>query len=241
VGTSLVGFGVRSCTVPGSFGIPQDANVVYDVQELDVYDPITPRALFRSWKRASGQSAHEGHTISIFCPDITSADVARLYGVGFVLEPSGDHGPKGTTFVERIGGEALYRVPDSGAAIVVPLGRDGELPTASAPGTPVRVVHPDSAKWKLTVDEATPQVLRLHLTDVPGWHATIDGRPLHLKPFSAAMLQARIPAGTHTVELTYWPTTFSVGIAIAGLAIVSFVVTGIFLAIRRRDIEPASS
>ncbi|HLM97415.1 MAG TPA: YfhO family protein, partial [Acidimicrobiales bacterium] len=56
---------------------------------------------------------------------------------------------------------------------------------------------------------------RLHLTDVPGWHGTIDGRPLSLEQFSGAMLQARIPAGRHTVELRYWPDAFSVGLGLA--------------------------
>lgn len=63
-------------------------------------------------------------------------------------------------------------------------------------------------------------MLRLRLTDVPGWHGSIDGRPLKLQTFSRVMIQARIPPGRHTVELQYWPTTFTIGIV---LAICSFV------------------
>ena len=40
---------------------------------------------------------------------------------------------------------------------------------------------------------AEPQLLRLRLTDVPGWHAWIDGKSLGLERFSGIMLQARIP------------------------------------------------
>jgi uncharacterized membrane protein YfhO len=75
-------------------------------------------------------------------------------------------------------------------------------------------------------------VLRLRLTDVPGWHATLDGRPLRLERFSAIMLQARIPAGNHTVELQYWPGSFTLGIVLAGCSTVAL--TGGLLVVRRR-------
>ena len=59
------------------------------------------------------------------------------------------------------------------------------------------------------------QVLRLRLTDEPGWHATIDGRPLALVPYAGVMLQARNPPGNHIVELHYWPETFTAGLILA--------------------------
>jgi uncharacterized membrane protein YfhO len=62
---------------------------------------------------------------------------------------------------------------------------------------------------------ATPSVLRLRLSDVPGWHATIDGRPATLRPFAGTMLEVRVPPGRHLVELNYWPNTFTTGIVLA--------------------------
>jgi uncharacterized membrane protein YfhO len=41
-----------------------------------------------------------------------------------------------------------------------------------------------------------------------------------LESFFGAMLQALVPRGRHTVELHYWPSTFTVGIALAVLSIV---------------------
>ena len=67
-------------------------------------------------------------------------------------------------------------------------------------------------------------MLRLRLTDEPGWHATIDGKPLGLETFARVMLQAHIPAGHHTVEIYYWPEAFSAGIF---LAVVSALGLGI--------------
>ena len=63
-------------------------------------------------------------------------------------------------------------------------------------------------------------MLRLRLTDVPGWHASIDGRPVPLQSFAGVMLQIEVPAGRHTIELYYWPATFTAGLVLAGCAVV---------------------
>ncbi len=89
----------------------------------------------------------------------------------------------------------------------------------------------------MTTESKTPQVLRLHLTNVPGWHATIDGRPLPLKQYSLIMFQARIPPGRHVIELNYWPSTFTEGIVLAVLAAVGLLVApfAAYALRRRRD------
>ena len=111
---------------------------------------------------------------------------------------------------------------------------DKPLPPITASGTPVKVTYPDSASWKLTTHASEPQVLRLRLTDVPGWHASIDGKPLELLRFDRVMLQARIPAGTHTIELHYWPSSFTAGIVVGILTAIVLVVVLVFGGRRRR-------
>jgi hypothetical protein len=64
----------------------------------------------------------------------------------------------------------------------------------------------------------------LRLTDVPGWHATIDGRPLALRPFAGIMMQAVIPPGRHVVEVGYWPSRFTAGLVLAALGLVCALV-----------------
>jgi uncharacterized membrane protein YfhO len=83
-----------------------------------------------------------------------------------------------------------------------------------------------------------PQVLRLRLTDVPGWHATIDGRPLTLIRYNRVMLQARIPAGLHTIELHYWPDSFTAGLVIALVTVAALAVVPVLLRRRRRASGP---
>ncbi len=209
VGSSTVGFGAHSCELPPTLGILPETNAAFAVHELSAYDPITPRAYFRAFKVAPGV------LVSAFCPVIHTVAEARRYGVGFIVEPKGTPGPVGAEFDKRIGDEVLYRVPGAGAATLTPISGGGRLPSASAPGSPTKVTYPEPGTWKVRTNATRPEVLRLRITDVPGWRATIDGRTLPLKQFSGIMLQARIPAGPHAIELRYWPGTFTVGLILA--------------------------
>jgi hypothetical protein len=232
VGSSLVGFGSTACVSPPVLGIPVNANIAYGMRELAVYDPVLPKDFYFSWSRYNGSSA--GHpATSHYCPAVTSAVVARRYGVSFVLEFRGARGPTGSIFVKRIGGEDLYRIPGSGEATVVPLPSD-RLPPVDAPGTLVAPTGSDPSSLRIAVDPARPSVLRLRLSDVPGWHASIDGRPLVLQSFEGVMLQAKIPAGAHTIEVQYWPVSFTVGIVLAAISACGLISLGVVGVARRR-------
>ena len=156
-----------------------------------------------------------------------------LYGVSYVLEPKGSPGLRGGVFVKDVGDEALFHIPAAGIATTTPIASSGALPRARALGLPVKVVRPDPATWRIETSGTSPQVLRLRLSDVPGWHATIDGKPLQLESFAGVMLQARVPAGSHTIELHYWPSTLTLGIVLATLS-AAVLVSAYFVDRRRR-------
>ncbi len=239
VGSSLVGFGFPQCLFTPGLGIPVNDNIVYGVRELAVYDPMVPRDYYIAWKVSTGEQPGQP-TVSHYCPGITTATIARDYGVSFVLEPPGDTGPIGGVYDTQVGGEGLYRIPGAASAILVPQPPSGQLPSDSAIGVPVAVTHPNPAAWRMTTESSTPQVLRLHLTNVPGWHATIDGRPLALKQYSLIMLQARIPPGRHVIELNYWPPAFTEGIVLAVIAAVGLLAAPVVaFALRRRHARAA--
>jgi len=230
-GSSLVGLGACPHGGRGSaaseVGIRPDANIGYGVREMVVYEPILPEAYLRSWAAVSGH--HISRTLArlgIFCPRITTVDEARLYGVAFVLEPAGRPGPLGSAFAGAVGGEWLYSIPGAADATVVPLS-PGPEPSMFAPGAAVPVTHPDPASWRVVVHDNGPGLLRLRLTDVPGWRATIDGRPLVLDSWAeGAMLEARLPAGRHVVELRYWPSLFSAGLVVGAVVAVGLGAAG---------------
>ena len=243
VGSSVVGFGTGSCLnilIPQQ-GIIEEANIAFDIHEFADYDPSTPKTYNIEWT-ADGAKSPFLFT-SWYCPGISTLPLARLYGVQFVLDPHGFRAPSGGVFDERIGNEDLYRMPGAALAALIPTSATGALPPPSAQGVPVRVENPNPSSWKVDTDAATEQVLRLRLTNVPGWHATIDGKPLVLHPFSRVMLQARIPPGKHTIELAYWPSLFGIGIDLAICSLFALVL-GLFIGrirtMRRTALAPST-
>ncbi len=214
-GSSVVGFGNSDCTIPPTLGINANLNAAYSLREFTVYDPMTPLAYNSSWREAGGEPSPYFFSNNLFCPAVTTVALARRYGVGFVLEPANSPGPTGAVFDRMIGNEQLYRIPGAAVATLSPLGPGGAAPGPDASATPVSVSSSDSATWKVVTDATDQSLLRLRLTNVPGWHATIDGKPLQLTPFAGVMLQARVPPGRHVIKLNYWPTAFTVGIVLA--------------------------
>ncbi len=229
VGSAIVGYGAPLCFFPPGLGIPANAQDAYGIQELAAYDPILPSSYFTSWKQLTGETGGN-RSLSTFCPVITTIGQARLYGVGFVLEPAGSPGPRGAPLYARVGGEDLYRIPGAAAATLSPRSMGG----SSTRSIPVTVVHPDPATWSMVTEGSGAQVLRLRLTDVPGWHATVDGHPVPLTRWAGVMLQTDVPAGRHKVVLSYWPATFTLGLALAAVATIGLFAAYVLERIRGR-------
>jgi len=244
-GGSVVGIGPCRATpfsLPYSneVGIRPDANIGYGVHEFAVYDATVPESYFRLWTTLSGsQLPSPLHKVGVFCPQITTAAQARVFGVGFVLEPRHGRGPKGAVFDRMVGNERLYRIPGAASATLISSTVARSSLSVDTPGTPVAVTHPDDSTWKVRVEDPDGALLRLRLTDVPGWHATIDGRPLALEPWAqGTMLEAKVPAGTHVVELHYWPDLFSAGIVIAAASGATLVGLGVLALVKTRKRSP---
>jgi len=242
VGSGVVGFGANTC-FGDQLGIVPDYNVALGIKEFAVYEPLIPQTYGESWRNFTGELAapvqFPGVPFAVFCPAVTTASVARRYGVGFVLEKAGAPGPQGAVFDRSVGDEDLYRIPDAGMATLVPVQPAGTKPPGSGhKPTVVPITGNDPASLKIVTHGSGVQTLELRLTAVPGWHASIDGRPLALERFGGVMLEARIPPGRHVVELTYWPVAFTVGLVVAVMSAVSLCVAlGISWRRRHRDTD----
>jgi hypothetical protein len=224
VGSSVVGLGAPDSSV----GIRANANILFGIREYAVYDPLLPASYYTSWEDLTGEPG--GYpTLSTFDPAFTSASMARLFGVSYVLEPAGKPGPAQSIYVTNVGNEELFKIPRAGFATVTPLNDERSSKGVLVPN----VRHTDPSAWRLVIDAKSAQDLHLRLTNVPGWHATIDGRPLRIRPFKGIMLQAKIPAGDHVVMVFYWPSSFTIGLVLAAFGVVGSVVALAYRPIRR--------
>ena len=165
---------------------------------------MIPSAYYSSWRAVSHQSPGHSRRLGVLPGNrLGRAWPACTASVTSSSAPGRrDHG---RAFRPAIGDEDLYRIPDSGVGHPHPSDRNGRLPADDAVGTPGPGDPLRSGILEGGHRRRRPQVLRLRLTDVPGWHATIDGRPVPLQRFAGVMLQMEVPAGHHTIELTTGP------------------------------------
>ena len=251
VGSAVVGFGTGPLAAQCALGVVPEVNGALQLHELELYDPIVPKSYFTTWRQETGSNG--GNTeLNLFCPSIRTVADAQRVGVQYVLEPTGTAGPSGSVFVKTIKvadlgpdqtlkpppDEDLYRIPDGASVTLTARDGAGSGPASSGTAGPVAVDDSDPANRTIITNSHTAGVLRLHLTDVPGWSATIDGRRLTLEHASVFLLRADIPPGRHVIELHYWPSTLSAGIAIAVVAFL-FLVGWMVLERRGRLRRPA--
>ncbi len=246
VGSSLVGldngntgerliagrrYGVRSFGVPNAAGIvlPRaglypNVNIGYGIHLFGVHDPLIPAAYFSSWPVPLAAPVAKG--VGLFVPAITSASLARRYGIAFILAPTWAAPLAGTHPVALLAGdERLYKVPGA-ARFTFPNG--GE----------VRSVHDGGdGSFTLTTSTARPSRLILRVSALPGWHLAADGRPLALSTYDGVEQSAVVPAGVHHLELHYFPARLEAGLwlALAGVVALLTAMLLVALAARRRS------
>ncbi len=226
-----VGFGsCISLTVFDDLGILTETNMIDQVDEFGIYDPILPNNLVSSYKALVNNKQPAGLLPGNFCPAITNASVARHYGVSLVLERTGAAGPPGSVPDGSIGGEGLFSVPGSGIVTIEPIGTPADSATA------VRV--PTSSKspsdFQFVTDATTKSTVYIHIGNFPGWHATIDGRPLRVRKWASIEMAVDVPPGKHTVSLNYDPRSFQIGVVVSLVAALCLLGGIVVVIVRRR-------
>jgi len=196
-------------------GFYPNVNIGYGIRMFGVHDPIVPAGYFTSWPIPA--AAPEAHGVSLFVPAITSAGLARRYGISYVLVGGSTPPPSGMVKVTTLDGEALYRVPSSSQFQLIGGGKSSvSIDDGAVDGS-----------YRLHYIARKSGTLVMRVTAVPGWHASIDGHPIILSTYSGIMESAHVPAGQHVVTLHYWPKRFSYGILLAVLSLASLVLGGL--------------
>src|SRR5262249_17724747 len=79
--------------------------------------------------------------------------------------------------------------------------------TGSATVTPFA---PESVTVQAT--STSPGILRVALVLAPGWEAAIDGKATSIELADTAVMAVIVPAGDHTVQFTYRPASYTLGL-----------------------------
>ncbi|MHB8263362.1 MAG: YfhO family protein [Acidimicrobiales bacterium] len=208
-------------------GFEPESNIAYKVAVFAAHDPMLQREYLSSWQKVV--SPHEPPLVAspgVFNPWFSNASLARLYGVKYLLALPGASGsvsvPSGTDLVLQEKTFSIYEVPDShrfsllsGKSVV----RSAEHPS-SRYGKVTGYRWASNNQLQIHVHALEPATLLARITYVPGWHATVNGKTVAVHKAAGAMLSLRVPKGKSTVDLTYWPGAFTIGIAAAIAALV---------------------
>ena len=106
-----------------------------------------------------------------------------------------------------------------------------EATTGAAVGE-VALVGEDARYAVLRTTSAAPSVLVYGEAIYPGWEATIDGVAAPVVEVDGELRGVAVPAGAHTVALTFRPVPFRLGLAVALSA--ALLLSGLGLADLRR-------
>jgi hypothetical protein len=231
--------------------------LLYRIENVGGYNSIQP---LRYWMFVRA-AQNEGQDYQLAMFDKPSPLIYDLLDVDFVIAPT-DQLPPGTEPVVREGPWALYRqqvppvravvVPmwiemkDANAALAAVLsplfdpdrevilegGRQGA--TASNAGSAGQATYTSLGDQRARVIVTTPgpAVVLVKNGYDPGWHATLDGRPVRVEPGDYAFQAVRVPAGRHTIVLSYddpW-----IGLGVLGSALVVIAMLGASFVLRRR-------
>ncbi len=207
--------------IPPSTGFVPESNIAYHVKLFAARDPMLPKAYINSWAATTGIPERElipkeiSGPDNVFTPTIANQSLARLYGIRYLYISTYFPGAlklmnrplkSGFTLVARGTGFEIVRVA-------------GVRRFISTTGS-VKAVH-----WQgdnqVTIDihAYKPGELIAKISALPGWHATVNGKPVRVVTTGNIFLTVVIPKGASTVTLDYLPAAFSDGIIAAAVGI----------------------
>ncbi|HYV18032.1 MAG TPA: YfhO family protein [Verrucomicrobiae bacterium] len=103
-----------------------------------------------------------------------------------------------------------------------PTGR-ASVPGPPAGPTPLQVLQDDPERVRISLVAASAGHLVVSDCDAPGWTATVDGAPAPIRRANMLFRAVPVPAGRHTIEMSYRPFSVKAG---AATSLLGFAVLG---------------
>jgi hypothetical protein len=241
----VFGIAQKSAGEPGYADLPVDFLAVRDplgwslppVWGLRSSSGVTPMVPRRLMALTHGELAAERQyllDIQAVTHELTGRDLRGMFGSAR---------PVGRAFIAhnasaqprlRLMGQPYYAAGEAEAtAAVRRLGAlvrnrvvvedpDRPLPEGAEAVGRVEIVREEPERIEVAVGAGTDAYLTLADCFDPGWSATLDGRPVPIRPAWITFRAVFVPRGAHTVIFRYRPAGFDQGLAItaAGLLIV---------------------
>jgi hypothetical protein len=104
-------------------------------------------------------------------------------------------------------------------------------PATAGHGTFTVVSRGDGLQARVTADGEVYLVVKQSW--YPGWRATVDGRQVPIYRADLALQAVAVPAGTHTVVVTYHPASVLVGAAVSVAGLIGLLLV-LMAGVRRR-------
>jgi hypothetical protein len=120
---------------------------------------------------------------------------------------------------ERGAVEALRRLGGSARDRLIIEDPDRPLPADARVSGTARITTDMPERVVVETDSADPSYLVLSDAYDPGWSATVDGRPVPIRPAYVAFRAVYLPTGPHSVVFTYRPAGFRTGLVVSGLGL----------------------
>jgi hypothetical protein len=212
VGSGIVAIddGRRQLQSLSALGYYPELNMAYRLDEFAGHDPLLPQSYFEALAPGQGVGG-----LGLLEPSVDSVLKAQEYGISWLLVPEGRGAPRGATFVESLAGQRLFHVPGSSRfSLASPSG----APLAANGDRILSVRQPFAGSYAITVRDTSSARLVARITNVVGWHASIDGRSVAIEAYDGVMQSLSVPPGSHAISFWYEPASIFEGAAVALLA-----------------------
>jgi hypothetical protein len=170
----------------------------------------------------------DGQIVSVFEGDpqiniyLNQAALARVLFVGqAIVVPNHD------AAWEAIRADSF----DPGRLVILEGGRSLD----TQPSSTLAIIDYKTDQVTVAVDTDQPGYLVLSDAYYPGWQATVDGRPEPVERANYAFRAVYIPAGQHTVQFTFDPLIWKIGLAVSGVTLLILSAWLVGFIIRRSD------
>ena len=234
----------------GTTLIPE-TSILYGLTDVRGYEILTDPRQHIYWS-AADPGYSDNLLYSIFKQP--GADWLAAAGVGYVMMAP-DQSIQGTSVVYKADGVVIASVPnprpfayaaqsvasasDSSQALdelrqdpIGPVIVEGCCPVAGR--ADVTVTRRAAGEIDLSVTAQSSATIVVEQSFAPGWEATVDGRPVTIEAADVLFQSVQVPAGAHSIHLSYRPSSVIVGELLSALGLAALIVMTAFPLLARR-------